>query len=183
MTWVVQLVHFRSPYFSRKIWHVNPGNAFVNVHYIEMCTITRCYWKGCFITQTLRCPDAGVSPLSYLRVPVHGPQEIPGLHPFWPVHGTDARQGNTPFLYHAPFNWSVLPIVEWVTACFWHSKNRELHMDSDFQNAFNSQGPIRFIIHELLCLIYQFSKEFRIVFHILSLLFGGHPKKKQCYKQ
>lgn len=43
--------------------------------------------------QTAGCPDAGVSSLPHLRVPVHGPEEVPGLHPLWTVHGPDAGEG------------------------------------------------------------------------------------------
>lgn len=50
------------------------------------------------ISQTPRCPDAGVSSLPHLRVPVHGPEEVPGLYPLWPVHGPYAGQGNYVFV-------------------------------------------------------------------------------------
>lgn len=58
--------------------------------------------KACVCVQTAGCPDAGVSSLPHLRVPVHGPEEVPGLHPLWTVHGPDAGEGICSLPSNAP---------------------------------------------------------------------------------
>lgn len=60
-----------------------------------MITINHCVafeWRVC--VQTPGCHDARVSSLPHLRVPVHGPEEVPGLHSVWTVHGRNAGEGS-----------------------------------------------------------------------------------------
>lgn len=57
-------------------------NVYIKYELVYLCVI-----------QTPRCPDARISSLPHLRVPVHGPEEILGLHPLWPVHGRYVGQG------------------------------------------------------------------------------------------
>lgn len=63
----------------------------------------------CVYTQTPGRPDAGVSSLPHLWVLVHGPEEVPGLHPVWPVHGPHAGQGTPWQADHSLLSVTRLP--------------------------------------------------------------------------
>lgn len=83
--------------------------------------------------QTAGCSDAGGSSLPHLRVPVHGPEEVPGFYSLWTVHGPNASEGNCIvtlngltihlcktfyILLSFTLQWiRLLPLINWQNAC------------------------------------------------------------------
>lgn len=61
------------------------------------------------VPQTPGCPDAGVSSLPHLWVPVHGSEEVPWLYSFWPVYGSYVGQGDCVFVFN------TLGIIDWAS--------------------------------------------------------------------